>query len=82
MFALTSLAGEFRINLKCDPDLALELREQYGAVIPGYHMSKKHWNTVIVDGELEPDQIIEMIDHSYDLVVKSLPKYKQKELLG
>ncbi len=82
MFALTSLEGELRFNLKCDPLRALELREQYYSVTPGFHMNKKHWNTVIIDGELEQNQIFELIDHSYDLVVKSLPKYKQKELLS
>ncbi len=82
VFALTSLEGDLRFNLKCDPTRAIELREQYYAIIPGYHMNKKHWNTVIVDGELDQEQIFELIDHSYDLVVQSLPKYKQKELFG
>ena len=52
MFALTNLDGDFSINLKCDPDLAIDLREQYPAVLPGYHMNKKHWNTIAIDGSL------------------------------
>jgi predicted DNA-binding protein (MmcQ/YjbR family) len=63
------------INLKCDPELAMELREQHPAVIPGYHMNKKHWNTVSLDGSLTTKQIKEFIDHSYNLVK---PKKKRK----
>lgn len=80
MYALTSLDGEFSINLKCDPEKAIELRETYSSVIPGYHMSKKHWNTILMD-DLIPDRLIkEWIDHSYDLIVHSLPKKLQQEL--
>ncbi len=75
MFALTSLRGEgFTINLKCDPVYALELREQYEEVQPGYHMNKKHWNTVNCEGMLEDKLLLELIDHSYDLVVQKLKK--------
>lgn len=63
-----------RANLKCDPDLALELRDRYEQVEPGYHMNKKHWNTVVLDGVIPEREIRKMIDHSYDLVVESLPK--------
>jgi predicted DNA-binding protein (MmcQ/YjbR family) len=63
-----------RANLKCDPDLALELRDRYEQVEPGYHMNKKHWNTVVLDGVIPDGEIRKMIDHSYDLVVQSLPK--------
>lgn len=56
------------INLKCDPERAIELRERYEAVQPGYHMNKKHWNTVVLDGSIPPQEIRAMIDHSYDLV--------------
>jgi predicted DNA-binding protein (MmcQ/YjbR family) len=81
MFALTDLEGDFTVNLKCDPDTAIELREQYSYVLPGYHMSKKHWNTIIVN-DLLPDKLLEAwIDHSYDLIVKGLPKKIQTELL-
>jgi predicted DNA-binding protein (MmcQ/YjbR family) len=67
-------------NLKCDPDLALELRDRYEQVRPGYHMNKKHWNTVVLDGVIPEREITKMIDHSYDLVVQSLPKAKRKAL--
>jgi predicted DNA-binding protein (MmcQ/YjbR family) len=69
MFALISLdAVPPRSNLKCDPDRALDLRDRYEQVLPGYHMNKKHWNTVILDGGLGDKMVIEMIDHSYELV--------------
>ncbi len=82
MFALTSLdADEFRVNLKCDPNRAIELRETHQDIIAGYHMNKKHWNTVILeDSILDEDLIIDLIDHSYDLVVKGLPKKLKAEL--
>ncbi|HPE33649.1 MAG TPA: MmcQ/YjbR family DNA-binding protein [Bacteroidales bacterium] len=81
MFALIPLDEmELSVALKCDPELAVQLREQYPAVQPGWHMNKTHWNTVKVDGSLSNRQITEMVDHSYDLVVKSLNK-KQRELL-
>jgi predicted DNA-binding protein (MmcQ/YjbR family) len=63
-----------RANLKCDPDLALELRDRYEQVRPGYHMNKKHWNTVEIEGGIPIAELRKMIDHSYELVVKSLPK--------
>jgi len=81
MFALTDLEGDFTVNLKCDPDLAIELREKFDAVIPGYHMSKKHWNTLIIDGRISNKLIYEWIDHSYNLVVESLPKSRKNEIL-
>jgi predicted DNA-binding protein (MmcQ/YjbR family) len=68
-FLLLSLDKEdVQFNVKCDPDLAMELRENYHCVIPGYHMNKKHWNTIIVDGSVKKSQLREWIDHSYDLV--------------
>ena len=71
MFLLVSLsANPLQFNVKCDPDKAIELREQYDTVQPGYHMNKKHWNTVIADGTLSKKQIIELVDHSYNLVGK------------
>jgi predicted DNA-binding protein (MmcQ/YjbR family) len=79
MFALLALDEvPPRVNLKCDPDLALELRDQYEQVEPGYHMNKKHWNTVVLDGVIPVREVEKMIDHSYDLVVQSLPKSKRK----
>ena len=70
------------MNLKCDPELAIELRERYESVRPGYHMNKKHWNTVTLDGRLPPTEIRRMIDHSYELVLKSLGKAVAKRILG
>jgi len=80
MFALTGIDFFKSINLKCDPLLALELRVEYNAVEPGYHMSKKHWNTVTVNDDVSDERLYEFIDHSYDLVVKSLTKKLQQEL--
>jgi predicted DNA-binding protein (MmcQ/YjbR family) len=68
-------------NLKCDPDLALELRDRYEQVQPGYHMNKKHWNTVVLDGVIPEREVRKMIDDSYTLVVQSLPKAKRGKLL-
>ena len=68
IFALVNLDGDLSINLKCDPALAIELRERYSSVTPGYHMNKKHWNTVIIDGSIPDKEIFSWIDHSYDLV--------------
>ena len=75
MFALMSLDEiPTTANLKCDPDLALELRDRYEHVRPGYHMNKKHWNTVEIEGGIPETELRKMIDHSYDLVVQSLPR--------
>ena len=81
MFALISETSEpLQINLKCDPDDARALRAQYAAIIPGYHMNKKHWNTLIFDGSLPAGLVIELIDHSYELVVSGLTKAQQAQL--
>lgn len=80
MFALTDLESELSVNLKCDPDRAIELRERYSCVLPGYHMSKIHWNTIRIDGSVSDQQIHEWIDHSYDLVVSKLTKKLKAEL--
>jgi len=80
MFSLTSLDGDFRINLKCDPEKALELREKFDAVIPGYHMSKQHWNTIIMDGSIGNDLIIKWINDSYGLIVSKLTKIQREKL--
>lgn len=69
IFALVNLDGDLSINLKCDPALALELRERHPAVIPGYHMNKKHWNTINLDGSIADKEIFSWIDHSYGLVL-------------
>lgn len=80
MFALTDVDLFAGVNLKCDPEEAEQLRESYPAIQPGYHMNKKHWNTVDMDGSLDDKFIRGLIDQSYDLVVKGLTK-TQKELL-
>ena len=77
MFALTDVDLFTSVNLKCDPEEAARLREQYEAVVPGYHMNKKHWNTVIMNGSLTDSLVMGWIDHSYDLVVAKLPKKDQ-----
>ncbi len=81
MFALTDTEDEFSINLKCDPEKAIELREQHPeTVLPGYHMSKRHWNTVVVDGRISDKILYEWINDSYNLIVDSLTKSKKQEL--
>lgn len=80
MFALADVDLFVSINLKCDPERAVELREQYVGVKPGYHMNKKHWNTVMMDGTVPDNLTKELIDHSYDLVVKGLTKKLKEEL--
>lgn len=81
MFALADIDGFDRFNVKCDPNQAVILREQYGGVLPGYHMNKKHWNTVVIDGGIPGHELHAMIDHSYELVVASLTR-KQRENAG
>ena len=79
MFALAALDEvPTTVNLKCDPDLALDLRDRFEQVRPGYHMNKKHWNTVEIEGGVPDSELRKMIDHSYGLVVKSLPKSRAK----
>lgn len=77
MFALLSLEDDLSMNLKCDPELAISLREQYPAIIPGYHMNKTHWNTVFTNG-VSDDLLRELIDGSYLLIFNSLPGKKKK----
>jgi predicted DNA-binding protein (MmcQ/YjbR family) len=81
MFALVSLVGvPGSVNVKCDPDLALELRAQHAAVRPGYHQDKRHWNTVDLDGTIEDNEVLDMIAHSYELVVNKLPRRQRAAL--
>jgi len=80
IFLLISLDKGNRFNVKCDPELAIELRDRHSEVIPGFHMNKVHWNTVYMDGNLTRKQLCEMIDHSYSLIFKSLPKALQAEI--
>jgi predicted DNA-binding protein (MmcQ/YjbR family) len=81
MFALMNLDSDLSINLKCDPEKVIALREQFSSVIPGYHMNKKYWNTIIIDGSVPETLICGWIDHSYDEVVKKLPGKLLKKLL-
>jgi predicted DNA-binding protein (MmcQ/YjbR family) len=79
MFALAALDEvPTTVNLKCDPDLALDLRDRYEQITPGYHMNKKHWNTIDIEGCIPDAELQRLIDHSYDLVVKGLPRSKAK----
>lgn len=84
MFALTSLSdweqGRPSANLKCDPERAVELRETYEGIAPGYHMSKVHWNTVGIYSDVPAALVKELIDHSYELVLRSLPKKARLEI--
>lgn len=85
MFALISLkkweSGEASINLKADPDYSEELRAEYHSIRPGFHMSKKHWNTLYLhEGELQPQLVVNLINHSYDMVVKGMPKKFREKL--
>lgn len=83
IFAITGLdAADFTVNLKCEPDYAVELRERYPEVQPGWHMNKKHWNTVDFEGALDEKMLRHLIDHSYDQVVKTLKKADREALEG
>ncbi|WP_456461615.1 MmcQ/YjbR family DNA-binding protein [Lutibacter sp.] len=81
MFALSGLECQpSTVNLKCNPEKSIELRERYNDIIEGFHMSKKHWNTINIEGNLPTDFIKELIDHSYNLVVNGMTKKVQREL--
>lgn len=83
MFAVT-VPEDFpaRINLKCDPERAIELRDEHKGIKPGWHINKKHWNTVMLDGSVPPAVVRELVKHSYDLVVAALPGKTRAELAG
>lgn len=84
VFALSSLnnweQGEPKVNLKCNPERALELRAAYGSVTPGWHMNKKHWNTIILNNDVSDEFAFELINHSYELVIKGFTKKIREEL--
>lgn len=82
MFLLTNINQELRINVKCDPEKCIELREMHSSVLPGFHMNKKYWNTVVIDGSVSDRKLEEWIDDSYDQVVEKMTKKKQNELLN
>ena len=80
IFLLIGLSDmPLQFNAKCYPARAIELREQYGCIIPGYHMNKQHWNTIIIDNTLSKKQLMELVDHSYELVSNPKPKAKSKK---
>ena len=81
MFALVTLGpAPGSVSLKCDPDLAAGLRRRYAAITAGYHLSKRHWNTVMLDGSVPQDELLDLIDHSYELVVTGLPRAERDKL--
>jgi predicted DNA-binding protein (MmcQ/YjbR family) len=80
IFALIDVDLFESVNLKCDPDEAIKLREKFDSVSPGYHMNKKHWNTIDFDGSLQDKEIFHWVNHSYDLVVSKLPKKLRVEV--
>lgn len=80
IFTITGIETFESVNLKCDPEYAIELREEHDGIQPGYHMNKKHWNTVLMDGSVSDELLYELIDHSYDLVVKGLRKKVRESL--
>lgn len=81
IFALSALGAEsLRVSVKCEPELAQGLRAAHAAVIPGYHLDKRHWNTVILDGSLEDGAVRDMIEDSYDLIVSRLPRARRRAL--
>jgi predicted DNA-binding protein (MmcQ/YjbR family) len=81
MFALSQLGAEsLRVSLKCEPGLAEAMRSSYAAVLPGYHLNKRHWNTVVIDGSIPDHTIRDMIEDSYDLVVSKLPRARRRAL--
>jgi predicted DNA-binding protein (MmcQ/YjbR family) len=82
MFALVSLGPPpGSVSLKCDPGLAAALRDRYAAITPGYHLNKRHWNTVALDGSVPDEELLELIDHSYELVVARLPRAQRSKLM-
>ncbi len=80
-FLLTGFdSNPVQFNVKCDPEKAIELRDRYNCVLPGYHMNKKHWNTIVADGSVSNKQLKEWITDSYNLVISGMPKIQQKKL--
>jgi predicted DNA-binding protein (MmcQ/YjbR family) len=81
MFAIVEEdADPLRVSLKCEPEIAVVLRESYASVAPGYHLNKRHWNTVTLDGTVQDEQVLEWVDDSFDLVVETLPRRLRDEI--
>jgi predicted DNA-binding protein (MmcQ/YjbR family) len=82
MFALVPLGPPpGSVSLKCDPGLAADLRSRYAGITPGYHLNKRHWNTVALDGSVPEDEVLELVDHSYDLVLAGLTRAQRDKLI-
>ncbi len=79
IFLMMNFEVPFELSLKCEPERAVELRERYESITPGFHMNKSHWNTVVMDGSIPRKLVYEMIDHSYEQIVQSLPKKLRQE---
>jgi len=82
IFAITDLNNDFQIALKCDPEKAIERREQFFAVKPGYHLNKTHWNTILIDGSIPDSTLKDWIDESYELIVSKFPKNIRSQFLS
>jgi predicted DNA-binding protein (MmcQ/YjbR family) len=80
MFTITDVETFVSFSVKCDPELAMQLREEHSGVLPGYHMNKKHWNTIMMDMSIPDNKAYEWIDHSYELVVSKLPRKLKEQL--
>ena len=80
IFGMANLDGPLTLNLKCDPEKSVELREQFPCIRSGYHMDKKHWNTIDIDGSVPDRTLKDWIDHSYDMVVAKFPRKLKEEL--
>ena len=82
MFAISALEREpLEVSVKCEPELAVELRNSYPAIRPGYHLNKRHWNTVALDGSVPDNEVLELVDHSYDLVLAGLTRAQRDKLI-
>lgn len=80
IFAISALASPLKVSLKCDPDLAGDLRRSYPDVVPGYHLNKRHWNTITLGADVPDGLVRDMVEDSYDLVVDGLPRQKRERL--
>lgn len=82
IFAIIDIELFESVNLKCEPERAAELRERYSGIVPGYHMNKNHWNTVMFDGTVSDKLVLELVDNSYELILNSLPKKTRESILS
>jgi predicted DNA-binding protein (MmcQ/YjbR family) len=82
IFALSNLGDPLKVSLRCEPELAVQLRAAHAAIVPGWHLNKRHWNTVTIDGSLPRQMVLDLIEDSYDLVVEALPRGRRLALIG